>query len=375
MCLAESQLGAAMGGRAEGLGALKAYVTDDLPELGKIYKFSTRNPVENNEKRKTNTIRDIHYTLHQFLTKLAGGEDEIARLLTDKNHGYITRYLKEAKKNIEADIREAMSPPESERALVQKLGEAFSNASTDRDRRTLLQFVCKRHPKVAICRRELVRLGWRGLGDKLIESTRRTVQAPNFRHKPLDELQVRKAGGAEISEETWQQINDAWYENSHVASEIQGGDLVELEENPLRFTSAPVWTIARQIEGAGICAANTAVKYKPPNIVKPVRKTDYCRYCFKWRRLLHQMRPYIAKLKTRYGLRDELPADHLRKFWHSMSLVEKARISDVDKTQINQYLDVFHEHETHRNNARRQKEQYTKEAKLHRLHFSIFILK
>ena len=79
---------------------------------------------------------------------------------------------------------------------------------------------------------------------------------------------MRKAGGVEISEETWQKIYDAWYENSTEASEIQGGDLVELEENPLRFTTAPVWTLARQIAAAGICNATTAVKYTPPNIVK-----------------------------------------------------------------------------------------------------------
>ena len=256
-----------MGGRTDGLGELQRYATEDIPTVGKVVKFSARSHVAGDVFRKDNAIRDIHFILHTFLTKLAGGEGEIARLLTDKNHGYITRYLKESKKEVEQAIKDALSPPESDRALVKKLGEAFSNASADRDRRTLVQFVCKRQKQVTACRRELVALGWRGLGDQLIKTTREIVDAPNFRHKPFEELQVRKAGGAEVSEETKKQITDMWYENSVVASEIQGGDLVELEENPLRFTGAPVWTIARQIQAAEVCNARTAVKYKPPNIV------------------------------------------------------------------------------------------------------------
>ena len=354
-----------MGGRKEGLSALMEYVKDEIPKVGKVDGFSTRGPVFNGEWRKDNKIRDTHTILHKFLVKLAGGEDEIAGLLTDKNHGYITRYLKEAKKDIATEIQEALKPPESEEDLVKKIGQAFSRATADRDRRTLLQFVCKRHKEVTVCRRKLVALGFRGLGDKLLKSTRAIVEAPNFNYKPLEELQVRKGNGKEVSEETKNQINDAWYENSTDASQIQGGDLVELEENPLRFTNAPVWTIARQIEAAGICHANTAVKWKPPNIVKPCRKTDYCRYCNKWRRMLAQMGPYIAKLKTRYGLRADLPSDHLRKFWHSLTVEEQARFSKVDKTQVKQYLNVFHEHETHRTNAERQKKQYTKEVTLH----------
>ena len=356
-----------MAGRNDGLGSLKAYAENDIPSLGKVGKFSMRENVRTGVFRKDNPIRDIHFIVHQFLTKLAGGEQDIARLLTDKNHGYITRYLKESKKEIHRDIQGALNPEGSEQALVRKLGEAFSNASDDRDRRTLVQFVCKRHAKLKVCRKELVALGWRGLGDRLLHSTREIVEAPNFRHKPLEELQVRKAGGAEVSEETKKQIIDTWYENSTVASELMGGDLVELEENPLRFTNAPVWTIARQIAGAGVCSATTAVRHKPPNIVKPTRKTDYCRYCLKWRRMLLRMQPFIAKLKVRYGLRTDRPTNHLRNFWHSLSAPEKAKISDVDKTQITQYLDIFHEHETHRNNAKRQKDQYSKEAKLHRM--------
>lgn len=104
------------------------------------------------------------------------------------------------------------------------------------------------------------------------------------------------------------------------------------------------------------------MKYQRNLKVKPCRKTDYCRYCFQWRRMLAGMRPFIAKLKTRYGFRKEIAEDHLRKFLASLSPPEKARLSDVDEAQIEQYLRVLDNLEIHRLNARRQKEQYKKEV-------------
>ena len=130
----------AMSGRPDGLGVLRHYVDNDLQRMD-VADFSEHAPVAGNVYKKNDTIRNIHHILHTFLTKVAGGkEEEIARLLTDKNHGYITRYLKKDKPRIEEAILDALSPADSERKLVQKLGEAFTNSTADADRRTILQF-------------------------------------------------------------------------------------------------------------------------------------------------------------------------------------------------------------------------------------------
>ena len=53
-----------MAGRKEELGAIKEYVTAELPpKVGKIDGFSTRGPVHKEEKRKDNCIRDVHLIL------------------------------------------------------------------------------------------------------------------------------------------------------------------------------------------------------------------------------------------------------------------------------------------------------------------------
>ena len=369
---------ALMAGRLYGLQGLKSYVDNETPadgtpshyglkELGKIDAFSTRAPVQNKEWRKNQTIRDTHDVVHKFLAKAAGGEAEIASLLTDPNHGYITRYLKEDHKTIHSKVLDAVSPEGSERALLQKMGQAFTNASDDGDRRTLLQFVCKKHDHREQCRKQLIALGWRGLGDKLMKSTRDIVEAEGFVHKPLPTLQVHKPGGEAISEEKKAEIINTWYDNSTAASEVHGGYLEqgveEIVENPLRFTNAPVWQIAYQVSTTLAVAPSTVVKYKPANVTKPVRKTDYCRYCMKWRRMLNQMRTTIAKLKVRYDLRRDLPSDHLRKFLAAMAPHEKAKLSDTDNAQIKEFLKLLHEHEVHRLTAKRQNAQHNAEVK------------
>ena len=67
---------------------------------------------------------DIHvYTGEESLLDVVCGEDIDIVLTAMVGYAGLKPTLSaiKAKKNIEADIREAMSPPESERALVQKL--------------------------------------------------------------------------------------------------------------------------------------------------------------------------------------------------------------------------------------------------------------
>ena len=286
------------GGRpVEALSQLLAFVNNDLPTFEKGDRFSTRAPVGcTPPKQKDQTIRDILKVVHEVLVAVAGSVEEIPALLCDKDHGYITNYVSPSTKT---EILDLLSPSNSERALVQKLGEAFRHSQKDSDRRTFLQFVCMRDAKSARqTHKDLLALGFEGLGRALLASTREAVMASHFKHKPLPELQQRNAGGAEVGSDTKAKIEDGWYEHSQPASEIHGANKMTLEDEPLRFTLAPVYTIANQIAKSCGCAPNTCVAHKPPNIQKPTKKTDYCRYCHKLRLKYAAGRKFLNNLKV-----------------------------------------------------------------------------
>ena len=365
-----------MGGRPAGLEGLRAWVDDEdegLLSYSCKKKFSQRKPVTA-KTYDDNPIRTLHYVLQKILTHLAGGTDEVASLLTDPKHGFITSHMFKKNKDEYNKVRENLYPTDGEYPLMRKIGQAFTNSVNDADRRSYLQFVCfrKQHGLKLWRRRLATEFGFRGLGYSLLKSVRKTVAEPGFKHKPLESIQAQRGGAPEVSAEVKAQLEEEWHENSQPAAEIIGEpDTATVDDCPLRFFNAPPYTLAVEIGKKCGCAQNTAIAHCPPHIVKPTKKTDYCRYCAKYRRLLARGKVMVAKLKARYGDGDghdaktvkDAPSDHLRKFWHSMSSEFRNRVfSEMDRTQVKEFLNELTELEHHRSVAARQKKAFTKEV-------------
>ena len=161
------------------------------------------------------------------------------------------------------------------------------------------------------------------------------------------------------------QIANLWWEHSQPASELYGKTLTpeQLDIEVLRVMKAPPYTIAGQICSAGCCKSpNTALKYKPAFVIKPHRKTDYCRYCRRLRILISRGRAHLTKLRERYGWEDNLVIIDLMTYWLRMEPEQKQAMTDADTVQVEEYLAELAEMQYHKDSCEEQRRFFSSQV-------------
>jgi hypothetical protein len=157
---------------------------------------------------------------------------------------------------------------ETSAKTVEKLRLAFEMAASPYERNYVLQFV--NH----LTLEKLQGYGFKKLTKQILQRSRGMGSLPYAR--PQREVTVELPNKARKMRS--RKILNVCKKNSVTAWASGAADHCTPEDNR-RVLTKPIWSLAREAEARGICAASTFASNLPAKFVKPSRKTDMCRYC------------------------------------------------------------------------------------------------
>jgi hypothetical protein len=243
---------------------------DDIPDFHKFSSRGSNTPTSRNSVLKH---------LCPILDKLSGssGDDDKAALISAylcKNKGVRNILAKELGAG---EVSEA-------RSLKRKLGEAFRN-SAGFDKDTFVQFVCDK--PWATLKNPDGEYRFTGLGQSLLRSVRKIVQADGFAYGQVDRDMAgkNKGGRPRIAADPAKRakLDKLYDENTEIASK-RIGQVVNIDA-PHRTLTAPPHVIGAIAKNAGICCRKAFVAdfRSREDVFYSTRLTDYCKYCNKYR--------------------------------------------------------------------------------------------
>jgi hypothetical protein len=154
------------------------------------------------------------------------------------------------------------------RTTMTRLSAAYQQALTPHERSFILQFV--NHVSLE----ELKGLGFNDVTKPALARSRRNGAILFQRTKP--QQRVKKHSPRQHNRMA---TITALCQESSVPAWTSGAVRHCSPDDMRRTLTSPIWSLAKQAEAKGICAASTFAANIPGHFVKPTRKTDICRYC------------------------------------------------------------------------------------------------
>ena len=238
------------------------------PDVSHLLPFSSRSAVGSSRVLVLSALRKI-------AVYLAGGESEVGVFFKDFFDKNSNRDIRDAvSATLKVDVQDAST------RILKNIGTAFQNSNNITDRRNYLQFACDK------TRRELTdTYGFAGLGADMHATVRKMVADDNYEYAPpkrdgTGPSTGKHDGRAQIDPAIAEKVRDLWYEYSIPSSECILDTYKNIRDGePVRVLTVPPSTVGNIAKDRGYCCRKTALKYKPPHIIRPSRKTDYCHYC------------------------------------------------------------------------------------------------
>ena len=328
-----------------------SFLADALPKLRPPAEFTDRTGVqeamENNRAVETGSAKGILTLVGSVLSYLAGGtfSEETGCFAGGPVGAMLGMFLKKpANKDIVKEVRQAVDRDDT---LYENIAEAYRGCTNDRDRRMLVQLVCKTHTH-----EYLKENGFDDLGKQLMATTRKEVEEDGLgsRRHPTQP----PTSGKRKSDDTQQQIVDLLWEFSEPASSCQAHcHQFAVGDQPIRFLTETPTHIGNVAEERALCCRNTLLSYwreEAPYIIQPTQYTDYCRYCDDLRIKLRKETQMLSGLKKRLKLA-ELACDDLREFYKTY----KHLLTDDEGIELTKHFTEVDELQHHRECSLRQK--------------------